>query len=188
MQYQWKIVSAVKCYQNVFKLRKVHLKTRNRGYPIILFNEIIEKLLIKVTFVKSTPITGIAKEIAMIHHNISLLIRHGGSHWFYWSVDLKNFKQNRKIIKKSKKVPPSCFTWLIEPLFRTASTFWIWFNGNSTIASCRLRSFLNDLNPNLEKNILVFSKSNSQKMQFLCSFPKKGFSLILYLRLSFNTL
>ena len=103
MQYQWKIVSAVKCYQNVFKLRKVHLKTRNRGYPIILFNEIIEKLLIKVTFVKSTPITGIAKEIAMIHNNISLLIRHGGSHWFYWSVDLKNFKQNRKIIKKIKQ-------------------------------------------------------------------------------------
>ena len=58
----------------------MHLKTRNRGYPIILFNEIIEKLLIKVTFVKSTPITGIAKEIAMIHNNISLLIRHGGSH------------------------------------------------------------------------------------------------------------
>ena len=88
MHNQSKIISAVKCYQTVFKLRKVHLKTRNRRCPFLLLNGIIEKLLIKITFVKSAPITGTAKAIAMIHNNISVLIRHGGSHRFYWIVNL----------------------------------------------------------------------------------------------------
>ena len=82
MQYQSNIISAVKSYQTVFKLRKVHLKTRNRGCYIMLLNKIIGKLLIKILHVKCTPTTGIVKAIAMIHNNICLFIRHEESPHF----------------------------------------------------------------------------------------------------------
>ena len=100
MHNESKIISAVKCYQTVFKLKKVNLKAKNRGCYIILLNEVIGKLLIKILHVNCTPTTSIVKAIAMVYSNICLLITHGEGRSFYLSVDSKTFKQLRNKIKK----------------------------------------------------------------------------------------
>ena len=70
-------------------------------------------------------------------------------------------------------MPPGCFGWLFEQLFRTASKFFC--KGNSTTACYSLRSlwdFKWTKSKLYERNISSFSKSNPQKIQSLCSFLK----------------
>ena len=60
-------------------------------------------------------------------------------------------------------------------LFNTDSKFWIYFNRNSTILCYSLQSFEEFKQPKskfYKRNVLLFSKSNSQKRRSLCSFPK----------------
>ena len=55
--------------------------------------------VIKVLRVKWALGTGIGKGIVMDHYNRSLLVRHGDHHWSRWSMDSKNFIENRNKVE-----------------------------------------------------------------------------------------
>ena len=73
---------------------------------------------------KCTPVSCIDNGIGMAQNNTCLFVRYGDHDWSGWSVDLKQFNQNRnRTEKNSRKAPLDCCKWLFHQLFETSSKF-----------------------------------------------------------------
>ena len=72
-----KFMSAVRRYQTVYDLKKMHLKTKNPESSTLLFEEIIRKTIkvLKGVPVKCAPVTGTDNRIVMTHNNRCFLIK-----------------------------------------------------------------------------------------------------------------
>ena len=109
-----KIYICLKHYHSIYEFKKAHLKTRNRGGPILLFEEIKGKLFM-------CPATGIDKGIIMDQNSICLLVRYGDHYWSRWSMDSKHLNKIETKYKKFKEGASWIFKMIIQTTFRTAS-------------------------------------------------------------------
>ena len=107
-----------------------------------IYSHLLNKSLME-NFIFVQCVTGIAKEIVMAHNNRYVIVI------YMESINDLGHKWIRNILhqietklKKLKKVHPESWILFMQ-LCRSASKFWICFNGNSMIVRYSLQSFYN---------------------------------------------